>query len=263
MAIDFAARVEKGPRETNDDRVLVAGHILDMSDAAGELSLPALVAVCDGCGGYAGGGIAAQTVLEFLSFEDPQALADTAYLTQVLENCRRVVFEKKAETPQYAAMCTTLAACLFLDDGTVFFHAGDSRVYRYDTWGLAKMTKDHSAVQELVDMGQLTIEEALSSPRRNIITRCIGIDCPPPDIYVSKVPIQSGEKYLLCSDGLWECVSDAELEDVLKQDISPREMVDILMDKALHAGAEDNISICICAKEGTAARTETTPFVLN
>lgn len=263
MTIDFAARVDKGPRETNDDRVLVAGHILDMTKDSGAVVRPALAAVCDGCGGYAGGGIAAETVLEFLSFEDPAALADSAYLESVLENCRCAVMEKKTELPQYAAMCTTLAACVFLEDATVFFHAGDSRIYRYDTWGLARMTKDHSAVQELVDMGQLTAEQAENSPKRNVITRCIGIDCPPPDIYVSKAAIQSGETYLLCSDGLWECVSDTQIEDILKRDIPLSEKADILVETALQNGAGDNISVCICAKAGAAVHTATQPFVLN
>lgn len=263
MTIDFAARVDIGPRETNDDRVLVAGHILNMSQDSGTVTRPALAAVCDGCGGYAGGGIAAETVLEFLSFEDPAALADTAYLESVLENCRRAVYEKKEEMPQYHAMCTTLAACVFLEDATVFFHAGDSRIYRCDTWGLARMTKDHSAVQELVDMGQLTTEQAENSPKRNIITRCIGIDCLPPDIYVSKASLQSGEMYLLCSDGLWECVTDAQMEEILKRDIPLAQKADILVNTALQAGAGDNISVCICAKEGTATQTATQPFVLD
>lgn len=263
MTINFAARVDKGPRETNDDRVLVAGRILDMTKDSGAFTFPALAAVCDGCGGYAGGGIAAHTVLEFLSFEDPKTLADTAYLESVLENCRCVVLEKKTEMPQYSAMCTTLAACVFLEDAIVFFHAGDSRVYRYDRWGLAQMTKDHSAVQELVDMGQLTEEEAANNPKRNIITRCIGIDCPPPDIYVSKAAMQSGETYLLCSDGLWECVSQAQIEDILKRDIPLTEKADALVETALQNGAGDNISVCICAAEGAATQTAFEPFVLK
>ena len=92
MKIDFAARVEIGTKETNDDRVLIDGQILDMTSRNGELLLPAIVAVCDGCGGYDGGGIAAQTVLEYLSYETPESLADTGYLSQVLNNCTQDAF---------------------------------------------------------------------------------------------------------------------------------------------------------------------------
>ena len=91
MKINFAARVDIGPKETNDDRVLVGGEILDEMMYAGSTEIPAVAAVCDGCGGYAGGGIAAQTVLEFLSFEESDTLADITYLAQVLDHCQQMV----------------------------------------------------------------------------------------------------------------------------------------------------------------------------
>ena len=99
MRIDYAARVEIGTKETNDDRVLIDGQILDMTSKNGELTLPTIAVVCDGCGGYDGGGIAAQTVLEFLSYETPESLGNTNYLTQVLDNCTQAVFEKRLEMP--------------------------------------------------------------------------------------------------------------------------------------------------------------------
>ena len=149
MEIDYAARVEIGTKESNDDRVLIDGQILDMTSRDGVLVLPAIAVVCDGCGGYDGGGIAAQTVLEFLSYEIPESLEDTNYLSQVLNNCTQAVFEKKAEMPSYSKMCTTVVGCVFLSNSIVLFHSGDSRVYRYDGWGLARMTVDHSVVQQL------------------------------------------------------------------------------------------------------------------
>lgn len=263
MTIDFAARVEIGPKATNDDRTLVPEHILDMFSHNGTTETPVVMAVCDGCGGYAGGGIAAQTVLEFLSFEDPATLADPNYLAQVLENCERMVAEKKEEMPQYSAMCTTIAGCVFCNDSVVIFHAGDSRVYRYDQWGLARMTRDHSVVQEMVDMGEITPEEALEHPKRNVISRCIGVNAPPPDIYVSHTPIGPGETYLFCSDGLWESVRDAEIRAVLDSDMTLPQKVDVLIEKALNNGADDNISVCICSAEQTADTEEQESFVLD
>lgn len=263
MKIDFAARVEIGPKETNDDRLLVAGQVLDMVPLSGSIEIPSIVAVCDGCGGYAGGDIAAQTVLEFLSFEEPGALDDVNYLTQVLGNCQQMVLEKKEEMPQYATMCTTIAGCVFCDDNIVIFHSGDSRVYRHDRWGLARMTRDHSVVQDMIDMGEITPEEALEHPKRNVISRCIGIDGPLPEIYVSRTPINPGEKYLFCSDGLWESVKDTEIRKILDSDMPLQQMVNTLIEKALEQGADDNISVCICAGQGTVDVVESKPFVLD
>lgn len=263
MKIEYAARVEIGVRETNDDRVLIDGHILDMTSMDGELTLPTMAAVCDGCGGYEGGGIAAQTVLERLSCELPESLEDTGYLGQVLDECSKAVYEKKLEMPSYSKMCTTIAGCLFLEDSTILFHSGDSRVYRYDGIGLARMTIDHSVVQAMIDMGQITEEEALTNPRRNLITRCIGASGLPPEIYVSNVAIASGEKYLLCTDGFWESVAAEQIIEILSRDIPLSAMADALVEAAYQQGSEDNISVCICAAGGKAMTVKNEPFVLE
>jgi len=263
MKIDYAARVEIGTKETNDDRVLIDGQILNTTSCDGSLILPAIAAVCDGCGGYDGGGIAAQTVLEFLSYENPKMLEDINYLAQVLEHCEQAVIEKKQEIPLYSKMCTTVVGCVFLNHSIVIFHSGDSRVYRYDGWGLAKMTVDHSAVQQMIELGKITEEEALISPNRNVITRCIGASCPPPEIYVANSAIAPGEKYLLCSDGLWESVSAEQIKEILSRDIQLAEMVDILVETALKQGCDDNISACICAVRGNISITENKPFILE
>ena len=263
MRIDYAARVEIGTKKTNDDRVLIDGQILDMTSRDGALLLPTIAVVCDGCGGYDGGGIAAQTVLEFLSCETPESLEDTNYLTQVLDNCTQAVFEKKRKMPSYSKMCTTVAGCVFLNNSIILFHSGDSRVYRYDGWGLAKMTIDHSAVQQMIDMGLITEEEALSSPNRNVITRCMGVPCLPPEIYVSNAAIAPGEKFLLCSDGLWESVSGEQIKEILSRDIPLNRMVDVLVEAAINQGSDDNISVCICAAGGNKTVTKNEAFVLE
>lgn len=263
MKIDFAARVDIGTKESNDDRLLIDGNILDMTAHSGTIGLPSIAVVCDGCGGYMGGGIAAQTVLEFMSYEEAGSLADTSYLSQVLDNCQRMVNEKKKEMPHFSGMCTTIAGCVFCEDSTIIFHSGDSRVYRYDKWGIARMTKDHSVVQDMIDMGDISPEEALVHPKRNVITRCIGIEGRPPEIYVSRAPINPEEKYLLCSDGLWESVSDAEIKDILDSDLPLQQMADSLVEKALRQGADDNISVCICAGQGKAEVIEKKPFILD
>ncbi len=153
MKVDYAAKVDIGIKETNDDRLLIDCRILDMSALEGTVEIPLVAAVCDGCGGYLGGNIAAQTVLEILSYENPMSLSDPTYLAHVLEKCQRAVVEKKAEMPRFSEMCTTVAGCVFCNDSILIFHSGDSRVYRYDRWGIARMTRDHSVIQDMIDMG--------------------------------------------------------------------------------------------------------------
>lgn len=263
MKIDFAAKVDIGTKETNDDRVLVDGNILDMSSHSGEVNVPAIAAVCDGCGGYLGGNIAAQTVMELLASERPSELCNIAYLTQILDNCEQAVIEKKKEQPHFSEMCTTIAGCVFCEDSILIFHSGDSRIYRHNQWGIARMTRDHSVVQDMLDMGEITPEEALLHPKRNVISRCIGIKGLPPEIYVSHTPIIPGEKYLLCSDGLWESVKESEIRKMLDSDLSLQEMVYELVQKALLQGSDDNISVCICSLQGSLNVEEKKPFILD
>lgn len=275
MTIDYSVRVDIGVKESNDDRVLVGGKIYDSGLDHGSGEMPFVAVVCDGCGGYAGGEMAAEAVLETIRQEtgrtsgetEPaetgrtsgetkasqdflrEALRDEDFLPQVLEKCKAAVFEKKKIDFRYSSMCTTVAGCIFDEEQTIIFHAGDSRVYRFDGQILAKMTVDHSRVQMMVDMGKMTEEEALVSPERNIINRCIGIDCPPPNIYVAHSPILPGEKFLLCSDGLWEYVSKENLIEVLSSDRTLEEMADTLVQQALDNGSTDNVCVCICGRE--------------
>lgn len=263
MKIDFAAQVDIGIKETNDDRVLTDGKVLNMNSCSGTVDTPAIAVVCDGCGGYLGGGIAAETVLELLSYENPTDLADVEYLARVLDNCHQAIVEKQTEMPKFSKMCATVAGCVFFNDSIIIFHSGDSRVYRYDRWGLARITKDHSVVQEMIDMGEITSEEALKHPKRNLITRCIGIEGLPPEVYVLHSPINPGEKYLLCSDGLWESVSESEIKDLLDSGLPLKEVADKLVHNALLNGSDDNISVCIYASQATPIVQKNKPFILD
>ena len=263
MKIEYAAKVDIGTKETNDDRVLIDGTIINMSSQNGSIDIPGIAVVCDGCGGYLGGNIAAQSVLEVISDENVSLLSDISYLSKVLNNCEAAVSKKKNEMPEYPTMCTTIAGCVFLADSTIIFHSGDSRVYRHDRWGIARMTKDHSVVQEMIDEGEITIQEAQNHPKRNVISRCIGIEGRPPEIYVSHTPINPGEKYLLCSDGLWESVSDDEIQEILGGELSIQDAADKLVQLALQKGSDDNISVCICSREGTITVQENKPFILD
>ncbi len=266
MELEFASCVSIGVKETNDDRVWLPSGIQDRGVASQWASIPTMAAVCDGCGGYAGGFLAAETVLETLGAVPAEALLDTQRLSQTLAQCQAAVLQKKQQYLDYQEMCTTVAGCLFAEDCTILFHAGDSRVYRYDSYGLVRMTVDHSAVQEMVDCGRITEAEAKYHPKRNIITRCLGIDCPPPDIYVSRCPIEPGEIYLLCSDGLWEYVPEEELRQLLGSQLTLPQMAEAMVSRALTLGSDDNVSVCLCRCPGgpqANGTEEAEPFVLD
>ena len=263
MKIEYAARVEIGKKETNDDRILIDGAILSESSRKGILDVPTVAAVCDGCGGYRGGNVAAETVLSCLAAERPESLGKPENLEGILNKCKQEVFRKKEEQPDFSNMCTTVAGCVFMADSIVLFHSGDSRIYRHDPWNLAVMTKDHSIVQQRIDAGELTEEEARLDPDRNIISRCIGIDCLPPDIRLLKVAIKPGDKYLICSDGLWESVLPDQISEILSSDSSLENMAESLVKKALEQGSDDNISLCVCAAAEKMEIKEDISFVLD
>lgn len=263
MKINYSVKVDIGKKETNDDRVLISDKIINRSTDTGIIESPGLAVVCDGCGGYAGGDIAAQTVLETIKDENVDELLDENYLVSVLKKCKENVFIKKEEMPQFKAMCTTIAGCIFGEDKTVIFHSGDSRVYRFDGTYIAQMTIDHSAVQGMVEMGEITEDEAMINSRRNVITRCIGFDCLPPDIYVSNCPISPGEMYILCSDGLWECMRNEQIVEILLRNTSLEDKAKDMVETALANGSDDNISICICARDGERIAKEFKPYILD
>lgn len=263
MTIDIAGNVEIGRRGTNDDRAAVGGVFLDRTSYSGETELPFLAAVCDGCGGYAGGGIAAQAVIETLMSEPAEKLLDSDNLAEVLERCSRNINALKEEFPEYSSMCTTVAGCVFGENQTLVFHAGDSRVYRFDGTALVKVTKDHTNVQQMIDEGVITEDAARSMSERNVINRCIGLDCLPPEIHVSNLRIMHGEIYMICSDGLWDVLSDKTICEILSGEESLAEKADNLVYTALKNGSSDNISVCLCAGRGKAYVDENKPFVLD
>ena len=247
MDIELACRVAKGARETNDDRALLLGIICDDEVVSGVTTLPAVAIVCDGCGGYDGGSIAASVVLESLRDIMPKDLMDPVVLAQTLERAEKRIAERKLKYPAYSHMCTTVVGCIFGEDQTLIFHSGDSRLYRFDGVFLAPMTIDHSAVRALVDCGKITEEEALTHPQRNIITRCMGTGGLPPEIYLSHSAICPGDIYILCSDGLWEYVSNNRMIEILCDSADLSTAAKKLVEVAIENGGDDNITVILCA----------------
>ncbi len=225
-------------------------QILEFGDAV-------CLTVCDGMGGVKGGRVASTLALkgynEYISaniskivfnqdkYED---LIDV--IVNAVENAHREIENKVKEAPEYEGMGTTLVSA-FVKDGEAFVvNVGDSRCYRLLNGVFTKITKDHSYVQQLVDAGAITEDEAEEHPRKNCITRAVGVSYDyTPDIFY----VPSFDMIMLCSDGLTNMVDKNEIKDILNDTETPEDAVNILIDRARENGGYDNITVALIKEE--------------
>jgi protein phosphatase len=206
---------------------------------------PGLFVLADGMGGHVAGEIAsALAVAEFrraLSTE-PATLESVSAAVGAAHN--RILAEASAQ-PALTGMGTTLTALLALgDDQWTAVNIGDSRLYRFGDGRLEQLSVDHSGVQELVDAGQLTVEQARVHPLRHVVTRSLGSrERPRPD--VRRLPRQPGQRFLLCSDGLTDELEDGDIAAVLRDASDPAAACTRLIAAAEAAGGRDNITVIV------------------
>lgn len=215
----------------------------------------AYVIVADGMGGYSGGATASgmatdivqaqlETLLNptFLACSpEQQQLMLQAALVDGIGACNRKIIEAKQERPQFSQMGTTLVVAAIWNDFLVVAHIGDSRAYLWNDYGLQRLTRDHSVVQEMIDSGQLTAEQAQTSQVRNHITRALGIS-EPVEATINSWTLKESALLLLCSDGLTEYLDDHTIERVLATYRPALECVYHFIDDANQCGGRDNIS---------------------
>jgi protein phosphatase len=221
-----------------------------------------LFVVCDGMGGAAGGALASNLAMETFAdairdnilpdYPDEQPdlspsavkFALTAALNAANAEVLRMAEEK--EDGSLDGMGTTLVALLVAEDVPAAFclNVGDSRLYDITPTEIAQITRDHSYVQHLIDIGKLTYEQAQSSPVRNVITRAVGTEESVTGDIIS-VPCRGKRWYLLCSDGLSGCVSEARIHSIVGSKLPLKQKADSLIAAAIEAGAPDNITVLI------------------
>lgn len=206
-------------------------------------------AVADGMGGHEVGDLASQKIVEALNgLEVPERLADAV---DCVEDC---VHGVNRDLQHYAlshldgaTMGSTLVDVVIRGRIGVCFWAGDSRLYRYRRHQLNQLTRDHSQVEDMVQMGLISRDEAHGHQCSNVITRAVGVE---ERLYLDLrvFDVQVGDLYLLCSDGLHGVVEPDSISDILdKRD--PQACVDALMEAAMAAGAPDNISVVVIKGE--------------
>jgi protein phosphatase len=208
-----------------------------------------LFIVADGMGGHAAGEVASEMAVEVLARElhvmpEESDEARQARIAGALKLANASIHERTVQETEKHGMGTTVSA-LILKDGRFFIgQVGDSRVYLLREGELRQLTKDHSYVQEQVDAGVLTPEQARYHPYSNVITRCVGAsEAVEPDVYEGEV--RSGDLFLVASDGLTGMVDDRRLQQLLLSRAAPARVVEALITEANGRGGLDNITAIV------------------
>ncbi|MGQ0647875.1 MAG: Stp1/IreP family PP2C-type Ser/Thr phosphatase [Gemmatimonadaceae bacterium] len=204
--------------------------------------------VADGMGGHAAGEVASEMTVQIISRElhELENLGDSALerLSSSIQHANRAVYERTIQESDKQGMGTTASVLLVSGDQFLIGQVGDSRVYLLRDGALRQLTKDHSYVQEQVDAGLLTPEQARYHPYSNVITRCVGAsDNVEPDTYTGD--IRPGDVFLVASDGLTGMVDDRRLQQLLLSRASAGRVVDALIAEANYRGGLDNITAIV------------------
>jgi PPM family protein phosphatase len=250
MTIELFAAVDPGrARSNNEDSVATDDGV-------------ALAVLADGMGGYNAGEVASSMATSFIRTElgrwlrEASKQASDAEVRRAMDICvdnaNRAIFNASTSNPQYAGMGTTLVVAVFRDDRVLLGHVGDSRCYRLRAGKLQQVTRDHSLLQEQLDAGLITPEQAAFSSNKNLVTRAVGVE----DSVLLEThqhDVLPGDVFLMCSDGLSDMLDDASIAQVLLAHDSLETRGRALIDAANDAGGKDNISVILARASGGAS----------
>jgi len=232
---------------------MVRSHNEDSITADGEMGLAVLA---DGMGGYNAGEVASGIAVAMIPAEMRKALAACPpgdlngkrmerLIGDQAVRANATIYAAAQKESQYRGMGTTLVVALWHDNQVTVGHIGDSRLYRLRDDKLEQITRDHSLLQEQIDSGMISKEDARHAPNKNLVTRAVGID---PDVEpeVHTYPVQRGDIYLLCSDGLPDMVPDEDIENTLASLKANLNLAaEQLVQQANDNGGRDNVSVIL------------------
>ena len=232
----FGSRTDIGClRDHNEDSLVVT---------------PPLFAVADGMGGHAAGEVASEIAVRVLSELAPEH-PDGEALGRAIEEANRAVIQAAHEGRGRQGMGTTMTAAMLEGERLVIAQVGDSRAYLLHQGKLQQLTRDHSLMADMIEAGQLTPEEARTHPQRSVITRALGSDVHlHPDIY--EINVETGDRLLVCSDGLSGMVFDDQIESTLRRVQDPQRCASQLVNEAIAAGGHDNVAVIVADVTGYA-----------
>jgi len=218
-----------------------------------------LVILADGMGGYKAGEIASEIAALTVAADVAEAmqgkrpllrpksalLAESEMLIEAVEKANAAIYRISQELPQCAGMGTTLVTGIFTDNKLIVGHIGDSRLYRLRDSKLTQLTEDHSLIQEQINSGEITEDQAKESNNKNLVTRALGIDVEV-ELELHEHDVLVSDVYLLCSDGLTDLVTDDEIRIMLNEAGANTERASVnLIRFANEKGGNDNISVVI------------------
>ena len=205
--------------------------------------------VADGMGGHAAGEVASEMAVRIIARElgDLSSVSDSTAAERVrtsIMQANSAIFERTLSEQDKRGMGTTATAMVLLGGNYLIGQVGDSRAYVLRDGALTQVTKDHSYVQEQVDAGYLSPEEARTHPYSNVITRCVGANVDvAPDVYSGA--LRPGDVYLLASDGLTGMIEDEDLHRMMLRAVDPQQLADELVDEANRRGGLDNVTVIV------------------
>ena len=207
-----------------------------------------LFLVADGMGGHAGGDIASAMVTQHvanagLAFDSLEVGQEE--LIKQINDANEKLVATVSEHSELAGMGTTFSGILVHNNQMLMAHIGDSRIYRRRGKTMKQITKDHTFVQKLLDLGRITEEEAAIHPRRSVLMKVLGDVSEKPEMDVEVLDAKVGDRWLICSDGLSGVVPEGIIKNILVSDESAEEATDLLVREALEYGAPDNVTVVI------------------
>jgi len=231
-----------------------------------------LFVVADGMGGHAAGEVASRLavdtiqewVVKYLSGSDaalvgkpePACSREANFLLSSIRLANRIIYDAAQGRREYAGMGTTVVSILAVNDHVALAHVGDSRLYRLRGEQIVQLSRDHSLVQQQVDHGTISPEEAQQSQYKHLITRALGLK-EPVEVELAEQPVLPGDFLLLCSDGLSDLLEDEEMLGIVREHADDLEKAcQALVDRANYKGGDDNITaLLIQAQAGDGGRT--------
>lgn len=239
---EFAALTDTGRVRANNEDAIAFDQALGLAILA------------DGMGGYNGGEVASGMAIALLQASVGRWLAHSGPMAHPralrralqagVDEANQAILEAGVSNAQLQGMGTTLVVAAFGAQRVIVGHIGDSRCYRLRDGQLDLLTRDHSLLQEQLDAGAITPEQAAQSPHRNLVTRALGIE-KRVELEMHEHGVQPGDLFLLCSDGLSEMVADAQLFTFLLQNINLPAKATLLVAIANENGGRDNISVVL------------------
>ena len=249
MRYSAAVRSDVGRKRTgNEDSFCLAPEL-------------GLFVVADGMGGHAAGEVASRLAVDtirrwmakyleganvaLVGQPIPSRSQEANFLASSIRLANRMIYDAAQGRHEYAGMGTTIVSVLALDDHVVLAHVGDSRIYRIRGGEITQISRDHSLVQQQIDRGIITREEAQESQYRHLITRALGLK-EAVEIDVEEHPVLIGDTFLLCSDGLSDLVEDAEMLAAVREHPDDLERAcQALIDRANEKGGDDNVTVLL------------------